>query len=244
MCILSQRTLSPSTCPISPTQRITKASSQSKETDPCFQVPFENLYEFFYHYIELNISDSVFYCYTDTLETEVIQGQLRVASGFWTANSSKEAWRKVSWSFEMVLLCSIFIILSSKTRFLYKVWASRRVFIFPQHFCPFQFSDCSIILLLPDPWHLLNERDALWSFLLIPGSQGLARHAVAERGWNGKQWGRGRAGEEEEGRNLRLISAVSSNIFAESNSVETRPWSHKGRTYLSFVMKIHRSTFL
>ena len=33
LCASSLKELSPSTCPISPTQRITKASSQSKETD-------------------------------------------------------------------------------------------------------------------------------------------------------------------------------------------------------------------
>ena len=243
MCIFSQGTLSqhlPYLTYIENNQSILT----EQRNRPCFQVPFENLYEFFHHYLELNISDSVFYCYTDTLEMEVTQGQLTVASGFWTAHFSKEVWRKVSWSLEMVLLRSIFIILSFKPRFLYKVRASRRVFIFPQHFYPFPFSDCSFILLLPDPWHLSNERDALWGFLLIPGSQGLVRHALAERGWNGEQCSRGRAAEEEEGKNLRLISAVFSSVLAESNSVETQLWSHKGRTYLSFIMKIHRSTFL
>lgn len=243
MCFLSQGTLSQH-LPYLPYTEKNQSILTGQRNRPCFQVPLKNLYEFFHHYLELSISDSVFYCYTDTLEMEAIQGQLTVASGFWTANSSKEVWRKVSWSLEIVLLCSIFIILSSKPRFLYKVLASRRVFIFPQHFYPFQISDCSFILLLPDPWHLSNERDALWGFLLIPGSQGLARHELAERGWNGEQCSRGRAGEEEEGKSLRLISAVFSSVLAESNSVETQPWSRKGWTYLSFVMKIHRSTFL
>lgn len=243
MCILSQGTLSQHLPYLTYTEK-NQSILTGQRNRPCFQVPLKNLYEFFHHYLELSTSASVFHCYTDTLEMEAIQGQLTVASGFWTANSSKEVWRKVSWSLEMVLLCSIFIILSSKPRFLYKVRASRRVFIFPQHFYPFQISDCSFILLLPDPWHLSNERDALWGFLLIPGSQGLARHELAEKGWNGEQCSRGRAGEEEEGESLRLISAVFSSVLAESNSVETQPWSRKGRTYLSFVMKIHRSTIL
>ena len=101
-------------------QRITKALSQGKETDPCFQVPFENLYQFFLQHLELDILESAFYCCTDALETEVIPGKLRAASGFCTASFSKEAQRSISWSLAMALLYSIFTILSSQTWFLCK----------------------------------------------------------------------------------------------------------------------------
>ena len=180
MCILSQGTLSQHLPYITYTENNQSILTEQRNR-PCFQVPFENLYEFFHHYLELNISDSVFYCYTDTLEMEVIQGQLTVASGFWTARFSKEVWRKVSWSLEMVLLRSIFIILSSKPRFLYKVQASRGFLFSPNTFILFRFqtaaSSCCCQIL--DTCQMKEMLCGVSCWFLV------------HRGWRGMHWQKG-----------------------------------------------------
>ena len=112
---------------------------------------------------------------------EVIQGQLTVASGFWTAHFSKEVWRKVSWSLEMVLLRSIFIILSSKPRFLYKVQASRGFLFSPNTFILFRFqtaaSSCCCQIL--DTCQMKEMLCGVSCWFLV------------HRGWRGMHWQKG-----------------------------------------------------
>lgn len=94
-----------------------KFFSQDKETDACFQVPSENLYQFSHQHLELNISDSVFPCCTHVLETEVILGKLGAAFSFCTASSSEDR-SSVSWPPATALLYSVITILSAQTIFL------------------------------------------------------------------------------------------------------------------------------